>query len=243
MEMPLFAMIAHSGWTARLVLLILLGFSIMTWVIIINRYYFLRYVSSGDRQFRGRFAALRRLAETGNIDRKYMTGPMAQLGEAAAAEYQRIAADVHTLGTGRDAKGNRQFFLQSHFAIAAERMGSACAAITGTFDRGVFLLAMVSSVSPFLGLLGTVWGIMNSFYEIGNQGSASLPVVAPGIAEALVATLAGLAVAIPALMFYNYFMHRAERIETDMEEFRDVLLARIKRETLDDFFSGERENV
>jgi biopolymer transport protein TolQ len=79
---------------------------------------------------------------------------------------------------------------------------------------------------------------MNSFFEIGNQGSASLPVVAPGIAEALIATLAGLAVAIPALFFYNYFNHRAERIETDVDEFKTMLLARIKREALLDLYDG-----
>jgi biopolymer transport protein TolQ len=89
---------------------------------------------------------------------------------------------------------------------------------------------MISSIAPFMGLLGTVWGIMNSFYEIGNQGSASLPVVAPGIAEALITTVVGLAVAIPALFFYNYFNHRAERIENEMDEFKDVLLVRVKRE-------------
>jgi biopolymer transport protein TolQ len=85
-------------------------------------------------------------------------------------------------------------------------------------------------VAPFLGLLGTVWGIMNSFYQIGNQGSASLPVVAPGIAEALIVTMIGLAVAIPAVLFYNYFVHRVELIENEMDEFKNLLLAHLKRD-------------
>jgi biopolymer transport protein TolQ len=89
---------------------------------------------------------------------------------------------------------------------------------------------MTSSIAPFLGLLGTVWGVMNSFFDIGNQGSASLPVVAPGIAEALITTIVGLVVAIPALFFYNYLNHRTERLDNEMDEFREFLLGRLKRE-------------
>jgi biopolymer transport protein TolQ len=242
MGTPLFAMIAHSGWMARFVLLILLIFSLVTWAIIINRLYFMRNISGRNRKFRGQYNTIRRLTDMGNINRQYMTGPLAQIGEMSAGEYRRLVNDIQSSPALKGAGESRSFFLQNQFAISAERIQSACMAITSTFDKGVFLLAMVSSISPFLGLLGTVWGIMNSFYEIGNQGSASLPVVAPGIAEALVATLAGLAVAIPALFFFNYFNHRAERIETDLDEFKELLLARLKREALEDFYSGKREN-
>jgi biopolymer transport protein TolQ len=96
---------------------------------------------------------------------------------------------------------------------------------------------MISSIAPFLGLLGTVWGIMNSFYEIGSQGSASLPVVAPGIAEALITTIVGLGVAIPALFFYNYCNHKAERAADDMEEFKELLVVRLRREIFSAFFA------
>jgi len=162
-----------------------------------------------------------------------LLNPLGRLGSSGVSEFNRIMADMRRLG-GRDPS----FMLQSQFSMAEERLESVCTGIVSTLDRGVFLLAIVSSISPFLGLLGTVWGIMNSFFEIGNQGSASLPVVAPGIAEALIATLAGLAVAIPALFFYNYFNHRAERIETDVDEFKTMLLARIKREALLDLYDG-----
>jgi biopolymer transport protein TolQ len=97
-------------------------------------------------------------------------------------------------------------------------------------DKGLVILAISSSVAPFIGLLGTVWGIMNSFYQIGDQGSASLPVVAPGIAEALIATILGLAVAIPAVLFYNYYMHRVERIENEMDEVKNLLQSHLKRD-------------
>jgi biopolymer transport protein TolQ len=243
MGTPLFAMIAHSGWMARIVLLILLMFSLLTWMIIINRLYFLRSVSGRNRRFREKYATIKRLSDIALIDRRDMAGPLGQLGDVVAAEHRRCMADVKSSAVFRDSAESVSFFLQSQFSISAERIESVYMAIIPSFDKGVFLLAMVSSISPFLGLLGTVWGIMNSFYEIGNQGSASLPVVAPGIAEALVATLAGLAVAIPALFFYNYFNHRAERIETELDEFKEVLCARLKREALEEFYSGKRENA
>jgi biopolymer transport protein TolQ len=242
METPLFTMIAHSGWTVRLVLLILLAFSILTWAVIINRYHFFRSASGGDGRFMARYREAQQLRDVEKIDKEYCTGPAAQLAGAAAAECRRMAEDARLLHGTAHAKEDIRFFLQNNFSIAAERISGACTEIKSTFDKGVFMLAMVSSISPFLGLLGTVWGIMNSFYEIGKQGSASLPVVAPGIAEALVATLTGLAVAIPALFFYNYFIHRAERLEDDMDEFNDVLVARLKRELLWDFYPGKKEH-
>jgi biopolymer transport protein TolQ len=92
-------------------------------------------------------------------------------------------------------------------------------------------------------LLGTVWGIMNSFFEIGNQGSASLPVVAPGIAEALVVTLVGLAVAIPAVLFYNYFIHRVERIENEVGEFKNILFSHVKRDILSVLYGDKQKKT
>ena len=104
----------------------------------------------------------------------------------------------------------------------------------------MFFLAIISSVAPFIGLFGTVWGIMDSFFEIGNQGSASLPVVAPGIAEALVVTAMGLAVAIPAVFFYNYLIHKIERIEEDLDDFKETTLSRLKREMMSLLYGGNK---
>jgi len=233
MDSPLVTMIMHASWAAKLVLCILLLFSVITWMIIVSRLYFIKSAEKGNRSFKKQFDQLDRLAELDQMDKKMLLNPLGRLGSSGVSEFNRIMADMRRLGS-RDPS----FMLQSQFSMAEERLESVCTGIVSTLDRGVFLLAIVSSISPFLGLLGTVWGIMNSFFEIGNQGSASLPVVAPGIAEALIATLAGLAVAIPALFFYNYFNHRAERIETDVDEFKTMLLARIKREALLDLYDG-----
>jgi biopolymer transport protein TolQ len=93
-------------------------------------------------------------------------------------------------------------------------------------------LATTGSAAPFIGLFGTVWGIMASFHDIGQRGSASLAVVAPGISEALVATAAGLAVAIPAVIFYNYFSNKLEEIDGEISNFSTDFLNLVERNLL-----------
>ena len=96
-------------------------------------------------------------------------------------------------------------------------------------ERGVNFLATTGSSAPFIGLFGTVWGIMEAFRRIGVMKSASLAVVAPGIAEALIATAAGLAAAIPAVIFYNYFLSRINVISSEMDNFSSELINIIER--------------
>ncbi|MCP3928670.1 MAG: Tol-Pal system subunit TolQ, partial [Bacteroidetes bacterium] len=93
-------------------------------------------------------------------------------------------------------------------------------------------LATTGSATPFIGLFGTVWGIMASFHDIGLRGSASLAVVAPGISEALVATAAGLAVAIPAVIFYNFFSNILSGIDADIQNFSTDFLNLVERDLL-----------
>jgi biopolymer transport protein TolQ len=95
---------------------------------------------------------------------------------------------------------------------------------TAKLEKYLNFLATTGSTTPFIGLFGTVWGIMNSFRGIGVSGAASLAVVAPGIAEALIATAAGLAAAIPAVIAYNYYLSMAKRMIIEMEDFSEELL-------------------
>jgi len=226
MDIPVVAMILRSGWVARIILFVLAILSVITWAIIFNRLFVLMSVGKRNRLFRESFRRSRGIAELEKLDERLGQCPLGRLGRAGAGEYRRILEDAHAHSGVKD----WSFFLQNQFAMASERFESLFSSVAGTLDKGLFLLAICSSIAPFLGLLGTVWGIMNSFYQIGNQGSASLPVVAPGIAEALITTIVGLAVAIPAVFFYNYLMHRAQRIEDEMGEFVDIILSRLKRE-------------
>ncbi|HEX3019192.1 MAG TPA: MotA/TolQ/ExbB proton channel family protein [Chitinispirillaceae bacterium] len=226
MDIPVIDMIARSGWAGRIIIILLALFSLLTWAIIFNRYFILNGVVGRNKIFRRRYEVINKLSDIESLDAKTLGSPMGQLGLTAAKEYRRILEDAKSHTGVKD----WSFFLQNQFTMAADRMESGFMALIGPLDKGVFFLAMISSIAPFLGLLGTVWGIMNSFFEIGNQGSASLPVVAPGIAEALITTIVGLAVAIPSLFFYNFFNHRAEKIENQMEEFKELVLVRLKRE-------------
>ena len=99
-------------------------------------------------------------------------------------------------------------------------------------EKAIVFLATTGNISPFFGLLGTVWGIMNAFASIGVRGSATLAVVAPGIAEALIATIAGLAVAIPAVMAYNFFNNKLKVISTQVDNFALEFLSAVKKENI-----------
>lgn len=226
MEMPVMDMILRSGWVGRIIVSLLLVFSFISWGIVFNRLFILANITKGNKFFRQKYSTLIRLSDVEKLSEKDLKSPMGQLGKVGAGEYRRILEDAQSHTGVKD----WSFFLQNQFTMAEDSLESIFMALVNPFGQGVFLLAMISSIAPFLGLLGTVWGIMNSFYEIGNQGSASLPVVAPGIAEALITTIVGLAVAIPALFFYNFFNNRTEQVEIDMDEFKDVLLVRLKRE-------------
>jgi biopolymer transport protein TolQ len=226
MEAPLMDMLMKSGWIARIIILMMIFFSFICWAIIFNRLFVLGKITRGNNLFKAKFHTISQLSDIEKLDGKILESPLGQLGKNGAMEYKRILDDARSHTGVKD----WSFFLQNQFAMASEHLESAFIGLAATFDKGVFFLAMMSSIAPFLGLLGTVWGIMHSFFEIGTQGSASLPVVAPGIAEALVTTIIGLAVAIPALFFYNYCNHKIERIENDMDEFRELIYVRLKRE-------------
>jgi biopolymer transport protein TolQ len=228
MDIPIVDMILRSGWVARSILVLLGIFSVITWAVIFNRLYFLGNAAKGNKAFLRKYASITSLADIEKIDAKTLKSPMGMLGARGLAEFKRVLDDSSSHAGVRD----WSFFIENQFAITLERIDTVFSSVVRKLDKGLIMLAISASVCPFLGLLGTVWGIMDSFYEIGNQGSASLPVVAPGIAEALVVTLVGLAVAIPAVLFYNYFVHRVDRTENELDEFKIRLFSHLKREIM-----------
>ena len=143
--------------------------------------------------------------------------PMGKVAEAGLAEWRRSAAMKSF-----DAEGARQ-----RIALA---MSSAVGEEADTLSNRLNFLATVGSVAPFVGLFGTVWGIMNSFFQIGQQQNSSLAVVAPGISEALFATAIGLFAAIPAVIAYNRFSHRVNVLEARLQRFADKLHGALTRQ-------------
>jgi biopolymer transport protein TolQ len=226
MDIPVMNMIVRSGWVARLMLFILAALSILTWAIIFNRFWYLARIKGALRGLRRAFDSPGPVRDLENVEPALARSLPYLLVKAGLAEYRRILDDARAASELKD----WSFFLQSQFQMVNEKFESASLDISRRIGAGFVLLAIASSVAPLVGLLGTVWGIMNSFYQIGSQGSASLPVVAPGIAEALITTIIGLAVAIPALFFYNFFVGRAEAYEDEIEELKTTLASKIKRD-------------
>jgi len=150
-------------------------------------------------------------------ERKRAGVPLGKVAGAGLGEWKRNAA-IKAL----DLEGARQ-----RIAIA---MGSAVGEEADALANRLNFLATVGSVAPFVGLFGTVWGIMNSFFQIGQQQNSSLAVVAPGISEALFATAIGLFAAIPAVIAYNRFSHRVNAFEARMQRFADQLHGALTRQ-------------
>ena len=143
--------------------------------------------------------------------------PSAKVAAAGLAEWRRSVS-----GKQFDKEGARQRLagaMESATALEAEKL-----------SERLNFLATVGAVAPFVGLFGTVWGIMNSFFQIGQQQNSSLAVVAPGISEALFATAIGLFAAIPAVIAYNRFTHRVDQLEARLQRFADKLHASLSRE-------------
>jgi biopolymer transport protein TolQ len=184
------ALVASSGLFAKFILLLLLGVSVYTWAIIVERLRLYLRVQREDRDFLAAFrgSAADPAATPGSV------GTLARLARVGAA----TLAEPATAAAPPPARYER----------AQRAMERAAGDDLARLERHVGFLATAGSVSPFIGLMGTVWGVMSAFLSIGAQGSASLVVVAPGIAEALITTVAGLAAAIPAVVGYNHLLTR-----------------------------------
>ena len=155
--------------------------------------------------------------DSGANDRGGVNAVSALVAGAGLAEWRRS-----TKGPKIDREGTRQRLAQAMDITVAEE--------TDKLAQRLNFLATVGSVAPFVGLFGTVWGIMNSFFMIGAQKNSSLAVVAPGISEALFATAIGLFAAIPAVIAYNRFSHRVNTLEAGLQRFADRFHATLSRE-------------
>ena len=217
-------LILSAGPIAKAVLAVLAIFSIISWALIVEKWWQFRRVRRQTLGFLRVFREGRRPSVVVASAKKLRESPLAQLYVAA---YDEMAAghDLDALVDEGDEGSTPRL-------TAAERaMRSASALEVAKLERYLPFLATTASACPFIGLFGTVVGVMNSFHGIGAQGSASLAVVAPGISEALVATAAGLGAAIPAVIGYNYFVNRVKHWATEMEGFALDMLNLLSRPT------------
>ncbi len=218
-------MVAGAGPVVKFVMLILLVFSIATWAIIFMKWRLYRKAKAESAYFLERFWEGTEFATLLNESAELGCSPLAQLFRSGYAEFRRTRklnnpGSVNTAGV-ETVLSQVERALRRSATEQSNRLGKASS-----------FLATTGNTAPFIGLFGTVWGIMESFSGIGLRGSASLAVVAPGISEALIATAAGLAAAIPAVVAFNHFSHKAAMFESEMETFSSDFLSVIERQLL-----------
>ena len=197
-------MISNTGAIAKLVLLILLAFSVISWGIILTKWGLLRRARVQSGRFVRAFRKAQKLQDMAAVADQFRPSPLVGVFEGGYEEYKRQLAS-----TGG---------LRSATAVQRGMQIGASEEIT-RLERNVPWLAITAAVTPFIGLFGTVWGIIDAFHGLGTAGAATLRAVAPGISEALVTTAAGLAAAIPAVIAYNLILSSIREFAARGDDF------------------------
>lgn len=203
-----------SGPMAKVVFGLLLLASITSWAIMIGKYFLLRKAERQSEVFLSAFHRSSRFSEVNELTSKLSVAPLVGIFRSGYAE---IDTQIKMAGEAADRQSAR-YRIRSVTSLERS-LRRALNVELANLTRGTPFLATTAAAAPFIGLFGTVWGIMIAFQDIGVSGSTSLVAVAPGIAEALINTAAGLGAAIPALVGYNYFAHRLRQVRSQMEDF------------------------
>jgi len=210
LKFGIFAMLSDAGAVVLMVLSLLLLFSIISWAIIAFKFGYLRKSLRESKVFLDYFFEVYNVDKVFTESENFRYGSLPRVFRSGYIEYRALGDK----GDLRQARVRIARAVKREVNAENKRLSSL-----------VPFLATVGNTAPFIGLFGTVWGIMNSFHTIGLTQSASLAAVAPGISEALIATAAGLAAAIPAVIAYNSFTQKISVIERDMEEFAPEFVA------------------
>ncbi len=219
----LLSMVLDAGLMVQFVLLLLFIFSVVSWAIIFLKYRYYRKIKKENKDFNADYLKSSKLSEVLPAAKKYSYSTTAEVFRVGYAELSKINKQ-----TNESAQGIEEISLSSLDNLERS-MNKASNTEMTKLESALGFLATTGSASPFIGLFGTVWGIMDTFKGIGARGSATLAVVAPGISEALIATAAGLATAIPAVIFYNYFLNQSKNMVQEMENFSAEFLNIIER--------------
>src|SRR5215472_3623853 len=204
-----FTLLKNTGPVAQVVLVILLIFSILSWAIILSKMASLSRARSQSGRFLRAFRKAQRLGDVATVSDQFKPSPLVPVFENAYEEFRR--------------QGEQNI-------VAVQRAAQIASSEELTrLERRLPLLATTGAVTPFIGLFGTVWGIIDAFHGLGTAGAATLRAVAPGISEALITTAFGLFAAIPAVIAYNQFTHRLREFGARMDDFTMEMLNFIER--------------
>ena len=214
------ALVANSGLVAQLVLLILLLFSLLSWSIIFRKFRRFREVRRQSDSFYQQYRVSSSLSDIYRTCEKHPMSPLAGLFKNA---YRELSQQVST----EPNRGERKV-VRSLTGLQRTLQRASLAEMT-TLEESLSWLATTGSVTPFIGLFGTVIGIINAFQGLGEGTTTTIQAVAPGISEALVATAAGLFAAIPAVIGYNHFLNDLKVFGAEMDDFASELLNLVER--------------
>lgn len=210
-------LLVQAGPMAKFVLFLLLGSSVLCWAIIISKHRSLKAAMAENASFLDMFWHGKSIEEIFNRCDKFSRSPVASIFQSGFRELKKLSAgELSALDGDAMNNVNRALMRASNMEIAS-------------LEKNVGWLATTASAAPFVGLFGTVWGIMNSFQSIGASGAANLAVVAPGISEALITTATGIGAAIPAVIAYNHFAGQIKRMSVDMDSFTHDFLNIVQR--------------
>ena len=211
-----------AGPVVKLVLLLLIGFSVVSWAIIFLKVRLFKGIERNQAGFARAFAEGKSLSALYEQAEKGEKSPLTEVYRAGYLELTRIQRErAEASQGGRTSPFPVENVYRAMYRTTHEQVGG--------MEGLLPFLATTGSATPFIGLFGTVWGIMNAFSGIATTGNASLATVAPGIAEALVATAAGLGAAIPSVIAYNYFLSRIRTIHTRIDSFTSEFINFLER--------------
>ncbi|RPI77376.1 MAG: protein TolQ [Desulfobacteraceae bacterium] len=220
-------MIVHAGWMVKFVLLALFVFSLISWTIIFMKWMMFRRAKQESVYFIDLFWSNTEWSKIKTECDDLRASPLVHLFRAGYAEFAQLPK-IRALVQTED----RAVIMQALTFNIERALKKIINQEGNQMERALSFLATTGNTAPFIGLFGTVWGIMESFRGIGLKGAANLAVVAPGISEALIATAAGLVVAIPAVMAFNFFNNKVGMMRSEMETFAGDFVHLVERQFL-----------
>lgn len=226
-NLNIWEILLQSGVVVKIVLLLLLIASVLSWTIILQKHKELKAVMEANDKFHLFFKSSNSLSDINREASENQSSTMSLMFRKGFEELNKVGEKLSSGNKGTIA----QHFSQHGFQSLERALKTGYNSANEKMDMRVSTLASIGSITPFIGLFGTVWGIIDAFSGL-SSGGGSIEAVAPGIAEALVATAVGLAAAIPAVWFFNIFNNHITRINSQMESFSQDFLNLIERSIL-----------
>jgi biopolymer transport protein TolQ len=209
-------LVLQTGPVAKSVLFILIAFSVLSWAVILSKWRVISRARNQSGRFVRAFRKAQRLQDVASVADQFKPSPLVGVFEGAVDEYKRQMGTTGTI----------------HNVLSIQRaMQIASSESITRLERNLPWLAITGAVTPFVGLFGTVWGIIDAFHGLGTAGAATLRAVAPGISEALITTAAGLAAAIPAVIAYNLIIGSIRELASRNDDFAMEMLNLFERQT------------